>query len=101
MKIDDRLLNGEPYWSAYMHSKGTQLGLPIAGTFEITPRCNFNCKMCYIHQQADKPELSADEWLDIGRQAAACGMIGLRRGDGVSSPDGRRTDAASRFSEDL
>ena len=75
MKIDDRLLNGEPFWSAYMHSKGTQLGLPIAGTFEITPRCNFNCKMCYIHQQADKPELSADEWLDIGRQAAACGMI--------------------------
>lgn len=23
--------------------------IPISGTFELTPRCNFNCKMCYVH----------------------------------------------------
>ena len=21
-------------------------GIPISGTFELTPRCNFRCKMC-------------------------------------------------------
>ena len=25
--------------------------IPIAGTFEITPRCTLDCKMCYIHNQ--------------------------------------------------
>ena len=24
-------------------------GIPISGTFELTPRCNISCKMCYVH----------------------------------------------------
>ena len=23
--------------------------IPIAGPFELTQRCNFNCRMCYVH----------------------------------------------------
>ena len=40
----------EPLWSTYIHQKGARLGLPVTGTFELTPRCNFNCHMCYVHQ---------------------------------------------------
>ena len=40
----------EPLWSTYIHQKGARLGLPVTGTFELTPRCNFNCNMCYVHQ---------------------------------------------------
>ena len=48
--------------------------IPISGTFELTPRCNFNCKMCYVHLlEKDIPkygkELSAKKWIDIAKQA--------------------------------
>ncbi|OUO46576.1 radical SAM protein [Olsenella sp. An285] len=53
-------------------------GIPISGTFELTPRCNFNCKMCYVHLKAeDIPrhgrELSAKEWLRIAEEARDAG----------------------------
>ena len=70
----------EPYMSTYLHTKGVRLGLPIAGTFELTARCNFNCPMCYVHQSAEAveasgKELTAQQWLDIARQAKERGMI--------------------------
>ena len=73
----------EPLWSQYMHQKGGRLGLPVSGSFELTPRCNFNCKMCYVHQTAEqvaasgRKELTADQWLDIARQAKDAGMVFL------------------------
>lgn len=78
-----RLSEVEPRWSAYIHQKGAQLGMPVNGTFELTPRCNFNCKMCYIHHTPEqvaasgRRELQADEWLDIARQAREAGMVFL------------------------
>lgn len=71
----------EPYLSTYLHSKGRRLGLPIAGTFELTSRCNFNCPMCYVHmtneqiEKSGKRELNAKEWLDIAADAKDRGMI--------------------------
>ena len=49
-------------------------GTPISGTFELTPRCNFNCKMCYVHlKSAQIPrygrELTAREWIRIAHEA--------------------------------
>lgn len=72
--------NTEPYLSTYLHSKGRKLGLPIAGNFELTARCNFNCPMCYVHMtegqvQASGKELTAKQWLDIARAAKDRGMI--------------------------
>lgn len=66
----------------YLHAKGRQLGTPVAGTFELTPRCNFNCKMCYVHltqeeQRSRGRELTADEWIGIGEDAKNAGMIFL------------------------
>ena len=73
--------NTEPYISTYLHSKGRKLGLPIAGNFELTARCNFNCPMCYVHlnqaeiEKSGKRELTAEEWIDIARKAKDKGMI--------------------------
>ena len=71
----------EPYISTYLHSKGRRLGLPIAGNFELTARCNFNCPMCYVHmtdaqlRSCGKQELTAKQWLDIAKAARDKGMV--------------------------
>lgn len=72
--------NTEPYIATYLHSKGRRLGLPIAGNFELTARCNFNCPMCYVHMTEEQvrmsgKELTAEEWLEIARDARDRGMI--------------------------
>lgn len=72
--------NTEPYMSTYLHSKGRRLGLPIAGNFELTARCNFNCPMCYVHMTEEQVhaagrELTAQEWLKIAKDARDQGMI--------------------------
>lgn len=68
--------------SRYLHSKGKRLGLPINATFELTPRCNFNCKMCYVHlteaeQKLRGKELTADQWISIGEEAISAGTVFL------------------------
>ncbi len=66
----------EPAWSTWIHAKGARLGLPIAGNFELTSRCNFRCRMCYIHDQ-NNTDMSAQEWIGIGRSAVEQGMVFL------------------------
>lgn len=56
--------------------------IPIHATFELTPRCGFNCQMCYVHlSNEDIPklgkELTADQWLEVGRQAADMGVLSI------------------------
>lgn len=55
---------------------------PISGIFELTPRCNFDCKMCYVHLKADQiskhgRELTAAEWLRIANEAKKAGTLWL------------------------
>lgn len=52
---------------------------PLFAVFELTGRCNLNCKMCYIHT-ADNSALQADElttaqWKQIIDEAYDCGMM--------------------------
>lgn len=66
--------------STYLHSKGRRLGLPIAGNFELTARCNFNCPMCYVHMSSEEVaakgrELTAEEWIAIAESAKNKGMV--------------------------
>lgn len=56
--------------------------IPISGTFEMTPRCNFNCRMCYVHIKDDQilqygKELTASQWLNIASQAKEAGTVWL------------------------
>lgn len=72
----------EPYLSRYLHHKAGQKGIPVMGNFELTPRCNFRCRMCYVHlteEEARKrgSELSTEEWMEIAEEAKAQGMMFL------------------------
>ena len=75
-----RRTNSETAITNYLHSKGRRLGLPIAGSFELTARCNFNCPMCYVHMTQEQVnaagrELTAQQWLDIAKAAKDQGMV--------------------------
>jgi MoaA/NifB/PqqE/SkfB family radical SAM enzyme len=67
----------EPLWSRFIHRKGAALGLPIAGNFELTSGCNFNCKMCYVHNQNPSESMSTKDWIELGRAARDAGMVFL------------------------
>lgn len=71
----------EPLLATYLNRKGIHFGLPISGTFELTSRCNFQCKMCYVHRQnspeLEAQELTAEQWLSIAAQARDMGMMFL------------------------
>lgn len=71
---------GEPFLASYLQNKAAMLGVPIVGNFEITPRCNLGCKMCYVRQSqaqvnAHGGECSASVWKDYIRHAVDCGML--------------------------
>lgn len=68
-------ING-PIMAEILHRKGFSKGVPVAGNFELTCRCNFNCRMCYVHQQKiTKEELSAKQWIELGKKVAERGML--------------------------
>ena len=73
--------SGESLLAKRLHAVGRTLGTPVSGTFELTAGCNFNCRMCYVHDPGVRPggrgELTADQWLAIGRQAADAGTVFL------------------------
>ncbi len=68
--------------------------VPIEGTFELTPLCNFRCRMCYVRLDAEElPKRgrlrTADEWLDLARQAMEAGTyrVTLTGGEVLTRPD--------------
>lgn len=77
-----RPVTSEPRLSTYLNGRGVRLGLPIGGNFELTARCNFNCRMCYVHLTEDQTglaerELTAEQWLAIASDARDMGMVFL------------------------
>lgn len=86
----------EPRLSSYLHAKACRAGTPLSGNFELTARCNFNCRMCYVHltpeeQRSRGRELTADEWLAIAESARSRGMLFLllTGGEPLIRPDFR------------
>ena len=79
--INNQTINAEPTFSAFLHSRAGAAGLAASGTFELTSRCNFNCKMCYVHNQDNAlcraTEKSAEWWIELGKKAAENGTIFL------------------------
>ncbi len=66
----------------YVFRAGAQNRIPVSGVFELTPRCNFRCRMCYIHMTPEEMhnigrELTTEEWLALGREAVSAGMLYL------------------------
>ena len=72
----------EPMLTEYLHRKASITKTPISGTFELSPLCNMDCKMCYIKMSKEKQESIArlrtnEEWLNLAKEARNEGMLFL------------------------
>ena len=65
--------------SRYLDGKAREKGVPICGQFELTPLCNFGCRMCYVHLNADQLAgqeiMPVETWKDLMHQAWEAGMM--------------------------
>lgn len=66
----------------YLMRKCAYAGVPVSGIFELTPRCNLKCKMCYVRLTPEQMapmgrERTAAEWLSLAQGAAKEGMAFL------------------------
>ena len=66
-----------------MFYKAEKSGIPLSGTFELTPVCNFSCRMCYVRKTAEevrnssRPMRTLEQWLALAREARDAGMLYL------------------------
>ena len=62
----------------YLEQKARERGIPISGAFELTPLCNLDCKMCYVHLNNNSYSptklLTVNEWESLMLQAHVAGM---------------------------
>lgn len=67
----------------YLYAKATRLRIPLSGTFELTPLCNFACKMCYVRMTREEVRCSSrsmmtlEDWRAVAREAKKAGMLEL------------------------
>lgn len=78
MEVLDELNSNEKHLSLLAAAKR----MPLAGTFELLPVCNMDCRMCYIRTTPEEMHkqgrmLSADEWIRIAEQARDAGLLYL------------------------
>lgn len=94
-----------PYhlYTQLLSAKADAQGIPLAGTFELTARCNLDCRMCYIHRRANDRaalagELSTKSWIGIARECQREGMLNLllTGGEPLLRPDFREIYTACR-----
>ena len=66
-------------WKQQMVGFSKVTRTPICATFELTPRCNLDCKMCYVHNQDSnglrEKELTTETWKRIFDEAYDSGML--------------------------
>lgn len=63
-------------------SRGIDKGIPLIGQFELTSRCNLQCRMCYIcnspyDTKSLSRELPARKWIELIEKARDAGMLYL------------------------
>ncbi len=63
----------------YISIKAREKGVPVSNQFELTPLCNFSCKMCYVYldpdQMKDQQVLPVNTWKKLMHDAWEAGMI--------------------------
>ena len=66
-------------YAGYLEQRARETATPLSGQFELTPLCNLDCKMCYVHlkkdQMREQSMLSVDQWKRLMGQAAEMGMM--------------------------
>lgn len=81
--MQNRDLKTEPRLTKYMYSKATIAKIPLGGTFELTPFCNFHCRMCYVRKTPEevktheRSSMTLAQWLEIAKEAKEAGMLYL------------------------
>lgn len=81
--MDLKEMRYEAPLTQFLFQKATQGRVPLSGTFELTPLCNFSCPMCYVRQTAQqvaahpRPMLTLDQWLKLAEEAKEAGMLYL------------------------
>lgn len=65
-----------------LQQKAIQLRRPLSCIFELTYRCNFHCKMCYVRMDDEQAASfgrlrTLDEWLDMAAQIRKAGVFYL------------------------
>lgn len=64
-------------------NKASYINLPMSGTFELTPMCNFSCKMCYVRKTAEEVRqhprkmMTLNEWIQLAEEARDEGLLYL------------------------
>lgn len=72
-----------PPITEYLYRKATAQKIPLSGTFELTPQCNMNCRMCYVRMTQAEMDATGgrlrtpEEWIRLGEQARDAGMLYL------------------------
>lgn len=89
-------MNAYQIYSQLLFARAGAQGVPLSGTFELTPRCNFSCRMCYIHRtQNDAAALAherpAADWLRLAEACCRAGTLQLllTGGEPLLHPDFR------------
>ena len=63
----------------YLNFRAREKDIPISGVFELTPFCNLDCKMCYVHlkknQLCGSSLLEAETWKKLISDAVKRGMM--------------------------
>lgn len=67
-------------YSELLFAKAGEKGIPLSGTFELTSRCNLDCRMCYIHKRANdkkalQQEKTAAQWLKLAEECCRAGTL--------------------------
>ncbi len=80
--MDNRNTPMQPQIKRYIYQKSALNHTPVSGTFELTPRCNMNCRMCYIRMSEEEMrergrEYTAEEWIQMGKTCSERGMLFL------------------------
>lgn len=72
-----------PNVSDYLHSKAARRKVPLTGAFELSPVCNFACKMCYVRRTPEqirkegKQQIHWEKWLELAKQCRDTGTLYL------------------------
>lgn len=67
----------------HLYRKASRRRIPLSGTFELSPVCNFACRMCYVRKTPQevrdhhRPIMTLEDWLRIARQAKEQGLLYL------------------------
>lgn len=76
------MIQMEPQLVRRLHSKAGQKRIPLSGTFELSPLCNMNCKMCYVTMSAEEqrkrsPLRAKEDWIQLAKEAMEEGLLFL------------------------